>query len=198
MIKVLGVKGKEEKTLKITVDAIKILAEKGLRGTFFLEKSPEKIETDFGTISKDHISFTVKGKPSLFEILGSLGKDAVFIVGEGEERYGLYPVIPIDAVEDGKQLAEFIIERGFILPGLNCGACGEETCEKMMERILNRERSPEECVALSSKVIITCGGKKLPLNPFTADIISATVRGLLSPLKGYEEGGEIRIKIGPR
>ncbi len=198
MIRVLGVKGAREKTLKMVTDAVKNLKEKGLRGTFFLEESPGKIDADFGTISHEHISFTLKGEPKLFEIIGSLGKDAVFIVGEGDEKYGLYPTIPVDAVENGEQLAEFILERGFLLPGLNCKSCGEESCKDMMEKIMKGERKPEDCPVLSSKVSIMCGGKKLPLNPFTSEIIASTIRGLLSPLKGYEDGVEIRIKIASR
>ncbi len=197
MIRVLGVRGREEVTLKMVVDAIKILEKRGVRGTFFLEKEPEKLKTDYGTISDNHITFTVKGKPALFETLGILGKDAVFIVCGSEKRFGIYPVISIDALENSEQLADFIMERGFILPGLDCGACGEESCEKMMEKIVARERKPEECGVLSSNVVVTCGGKKLPINPFVAKIIASTIRGLLSPLKGYEEG-EIKIRIGSK
>lgn len=45
-----------------------------------------------------------------------------------------------------------------------------------------------------SDITIEVNGRKLDLNPFTKNIIESTIRGLLSPLRGYEEG-EITIKI---
>ncbi len=45
-----------------------------------------------------------------------------------------------------------------------------------------------------SKVIVTINEKKLELNAFTESVIESTIRGLLSPLRGYEEG-DITITI---
>jgi len=48
-----------------------------------------------------------------------------------------------------------------------------------------------------SKVIVEINGKKMELNPFTKSVIESTVKGLLSPLRGYEEGNiTIVIKNG--
>jgi molybdopterin-guanine dinucleotide biosynthesis protein B len=45
-----------------------------------------------------------------------------------------------------------------------------------------------------STVIVKINGKQLPLNEFAHSVIESTVKGLLSPLRGYEEG-EIIIQI---
>ncbi len=45
-----------------------------------------------------------------------------------------------------------------------------------------------------SEVIIEINGKKLELNPFAKSVVESTIRGLLSPLRGYEEG-EIVVTI---
>jgi molybdopterin-guanine dinucleotide biosynthesis protein B len=45
-----------------------------------------------------------------------------------------------------------------------------------------------------STVIVKVNGKQLPLNEFAHRVIESTVKGLLSPLRGYEEG-EITIHI---
>ncbi|MBU7044027.1 MAG: hypothetical protein HXS47_10590 [Theionarchaea archaeon] len=45
-----------------------------------------------------------------------------------------------------------------------------------------------------SKVIVKVNGKQLPLNEFAHRVIESTIKGLLSPLRGYEEG-EISIEI---
>lgn len=45
-----------------------------------------------------------------------------------------------------------------------------------------------------SKVTVTINGKELELNPFTENVIESTIRGLLSSLRGYEEG-DITITV---
>ena len=45
-----------------------------------------------------------------------------------------------------------------------------------------------------SKVIVKVNGKQLPLNEFAHRVIESTIKGLLAPLRGYEEG-EISIEI---
>lgn len=39
-----------------------------------------------------------------------------------------------------------------------------------------------------SDVTVEINGKPLELNPFAERVVESTVRGLLSSLKGYEEG----------
>lgn len=45
-----------------------------------------------------------------------------------------------------------------------------------------------------SNVIVEINGKKLELNAFAKSVIESTVKGLLSPLRGYE-AGDITIVI---
>lgn len=47
-----------------------------------------------------------------------------------------------------------------------------------------------------AKAMVYINGNEIPLVPFVNDIIADTVKGLVSNLKGYEEG-EILIKISP-
>lgn len=48
-----------------------------------------------------------------------------------------------------------------------------------------------------SDVTVEINGKKLELNPFAKSVVESTIRGLLSPLRGYEEGSiTIVIKNG--
>ena len=48
-----------------------------------------------------------------------------------------------------------------------------------------------------STVTVTIDGKELELNPFTKSVIESTIKGLLSPLRGYKEGDiTITIKNG--
>lgn len=43
-------------------------------------------------------------------------------------------------------------------------------------------------------VTVEINGKKLELNPFAKSVVESTVKGLLSSLRGYEEG-EILLRI---
>ncbi len=43
-----------------------------------------------------------------------------------------------------------------------------------------------------SKVEVSINGKNMDLNPFLEDLIKNIVKGMLSPLRGYENG---KIKI---
>ncbi len=45
-----------------------------------------------------------------------------------------------------------------------------------------------------SDITVKVNGKRLELNPFARSIVESTIKGLLSSLRGYEEG-EIEIKI---
>lgn len=45
-----------------------------------------------------------------------------------------------------------------------------------------------------SKIEISINGKDIDSNPFVEEIITNTIKGMLSPLRGYEKG-KIKIKI---
>jgi len=46
-----------------------------------------------------------------------------------------------------------------------------------------------------AKAQVFINGQEIPLVPFVNNIIADTVKAIVSNLKGYEEGGEIVIKI---
>jgi len=49
---------------------------------------------------------------------------------------------------------------------------------------------------LQEEVEIYINEKRIPLNPFVEEIIKNTIKGMLSTLKGFEEG-KIKIIIKP-
>ena len=98
----------------------------------------------------------------------------------------------LDNVED---LADLLLNKGFVLPGLDCGTCGYETCSEMAARIVSGAAGPEDCLARGGGLDIRVNGKALGMNPFVERIISKSILGMLSELKGYTPG-KIEIKIG--
>ena len=91
-------------------------------------------------------------------------------------------------------LARRILEKGFILPGLDCGECGMPDCEAMSSAIVAGTHNPGDCQARKTQVEVSVNGSILAMGGFVEDIVASTIRGLLSQLKGYTPG-EIRIRL---
>nr|WP_305734318.1 molybdopterin-guanine dinucleotide biosynthesis protein MobB [uncultured Bilophila sp.] len=106
--------------------------------------------------------------------------------------------LPSFTAEDLDALADLIVERAFLLPGLDCGACGEGDCAGLTRRIVAGERPPADCVASRGAVEVTLNGQVIGLNPFTAQMLSGGIRGMLGALKGMAPGGEVVIKLKDR
>jgi len=100
----------------------------------------------------------------------------------------------LDSDKDISQIARLVIEKAFKLPGLDCGACGYDTCYDMAKNIVKGSKTIDDCRALMSGVQIEIDGKILPIKPFVSDIVQNTIEGMLSALKGYKKG-KIEIKI---
>ncbi len=96
--------------------------------------------------------------------------------------------------EDVERLADLVVQRGFILPGLDCGTCGRPDCRGLAADIVTGRTDPADCQALDGEVRVTVSGVPLALNPFTAKLVAGTLRGLLGGLKGYVPG-PVRIEL---
>ncbi|MFP4033889.1 MAG: molybdopterin-guanine dinucleotide biosynthesis protein MobB [Desulfovermiculus sp.] len=95
----------------------------------------------------------------------------------------------LETIED---LGQLVLERGFLLPGLDCGSCGRENCGQLARDIVRKKASPDDCQALQGTMSIRVNGQPLGLNPFVESIISGGIQGMLAQLKGYAPG---RIEI---
>ncbi|TIH19308.1 molybdopterin-guanine dinucleotide biosynthesis protein MobB [Marinifilum sp. JC120] len=93
-----------------------------------------------------------------------------------------------------EELADLVMDKGFILPGLNCGACGREFCMEFVADIISGKARVSGCQAMKTQMEVTCNGAELGFNPFVADMLSAGITAMLKQLKGYVPG-EIEIKI---
>jgi len=103
--------------------------------------------------------------------------------------------VPLLGPDEIGKIADLVEERAFKLPNLNCAGCGFETCYELAREIVKGVRSVEDCVSLRPSVEVRINGKPMALNPFVSEIVVSTIKGLLTPLKGFSEG-EIEIKIG--
>ncbi len=86
------------------------------------------------------------------------------------------------------ELAQHVLEHGFLLPGLDCGACGRKDCAGLTRDIVAGKVTPAACQARKADLSVKVNGQELGLNPFVRDIIGGSIRGMLSQLKGYAPG----------
>ncbi|WP_421900556.1 molybdopterin-guanine dinucleotide biosynthesis protein MobB [Maridesulfovibrio sp.] len=93
-----------------------------------------------------------------------------------------------------EELADLVIDKGFILPGLNCKACGRDYCMDFVADIIAGKARVSGCQAMKTQMSVTCNGSELGFNPFVADMLSAGITAMLQQLKGYVPG-DIEIKI---
>ncbi|MFP4212560.1 MAG: molybdopterin-guanine dinucleotide biosynthesis protein MobB [Desulfohalobiaceae bacterium] len=115
-----------------------------------------------------------------------LGSDLALAV------WGQDPGLGLPVVSQVTELADLVLEKGFYLPGLDCGHCGREDCGQLAREIVSGQASPEDCNASSSDMQIRVNGQPLAMNPFVQNIIQSTLQGMLSSLKGYTPG---RVEI---
>jgi len=96
------------------------------------------------------------------------------------------------AVDSVPALADLVLARGFILPGLDCGACGFADCRALAVEIVAGRAGVKDCKSRNAAVSVRVNCVALALNPFVERMLGAGIRGLVSELKGYAPG---RIEI---
>lgn len=100
----------------------------------------------------------------------------------------------LPAVEDLAELAALIRDKGFALPGLDCGDCGRKDCAGLAADIVAGKATAETCQARKASCSVTVNGQPLAMNHFVSQIISGGVMGMLQGLKGFAPG-TIEISI---
>jgi molybdopterin-guanine dinucleotide biosynthesis adapter protein len=102
--------------------------------------------------------------------------------------------LPVCETVEG--VADLVLRRGFLLPALDCGACGREDCWGLARDVVAGRASPEDCKAVEDAFSVRVNGVPLGMNPFVARIMASTLRGMLCQLKGYAPG-TVDIHLGP-
>ncbi|THB69573.1 MAG: molybdopterin-guanine dinucleotide biosynthesis protein MobB [Desulfovibrio sp.] len=102
--------------------------------------------------------------------------------------YGPVTTPDLPAVTSVPDLARLVLERGFLLPGLDCGACGLGDCAGLTQQILAGERTMEACKSMNPAMEITINGQPMALKPFVEYMIAGALRGMLKELKGWSPG----------
>lgn len=111
-------------------------------------------------------------------------------------QWGGHGTSGLPVYTDVEPLAERILKQGFLLPGLDCSACGYATCGELARSIVSGREHEGSCQAVQSDLEINVNGQPIALNPFVRKLISGTLTGMLSSLKGYTPG-PVTIRMEP-
>ena len=98
------------------------------------------------------------------------------------------PGLPAFAPESIEALADMVLEKAFLLPGLDCKGCGYPGCTALGEAIVAGTQQSSACTALANTLSIRVDGQELALNAFTAKLIEGALGGMLASLKGFKPG----------
>ena len=91
-------------------------------------------------------------------------------------------------------LASLAQEKAFLLPGLDCGACGRENCAALAAEIVAGKAGTQECAALHATVEARINGQPLALNAFAGRVVAGALRGMLGEMKGFAPG-DLTLKM---
>jgi molybdopterin-guanine dinucleotide biosynthesis protein B len=83
----------------------------------------------------------LRGKPDDRTLFDGL---AICAVGPPDQVTGID--VPILDRDDVSRIADLVEQRGFKLPGLDCGGCGYERCYDLAREIVAGTGRPEDCV----------------------------------------------------
>ncbi|MGE4506683.1 MAG: molybdopterin-guanine dinucleotide biosynthesis protein MobB [Desulfovibrionaceae bacterium] len=96
---------------------------------------------------------------------------------------------------DPAGLARLVLERGFALPGVSCGACGRKGCAAFARDMVAGRATLDECVTANQSLVkIVCSGSTFTINPSRAGQFATGLRALLAGF-GIPASGALTITL---
>jgi len=126
---------------------------------------------------------------SVFAVSGKISNEI--------DEYAELPVI--NALNETEKLVDLIEElvpdKLPDLPPECCGKCGPGSCRKLLEAILKKKASRDDCVLLKSEAKLIIDGKEIEMVPFVQKLLKNSVLSVVKELDGYRKNGTIEVKI---
>ncbi len=168
----------------------------GPKTTTLLWNSARQLQDIFPLLGADIV--LVEGGKSLtwlprFVVLGSGEDESMLGNGLAVATWGAGELPGVRKAASVAELATLAESLAFSLPGLDCGACGRDSCLELAREIVAGAADAGACSAMDAKLCVRVGGQRLALNPFVDRLVTGTIRGLLTELKGNVPGQKIEI-----
>lgn len=170
----------------------------GPKTTTLLWNSARQLQDIFPLLGADIV--LVEGGKSLtwlprFVTLGAEEDESGLGQGLALATWGPGSLPGVPRASSVAELATLAESRAFTLPGLDCGACGRDSCLELAREIVAGTAEPRACEAMNAKLVVRVGGQRLALNPFVDRLVTNTIRGLLTELKGNVPGQRVEIVL---
>ncbi|MDP3429970.1 MAG: molybdopterin-guanine dinucleotide biosynthesis protein MobB [Desulfomicrobium sp.] len=170
----------------------------GPRTTTLLWNSARQLQDILPLLGADIV--LVEGGKSLtwlprFVVLGSGEDEATLANGLALATWGAGDLDGVRKAGSVAELATLAESRAFSLPGLDCGACGRDSCLALAREVVAGVAEPAACTAMNAKLVVRVDGRRLALNPFVDRLVTGTIRGLLTELKGNVPGQKVEIVL---
>lgn len=85
------------------------------------------------------------------------------------------------------RLSEIVEEKALpLFPNLNCGHCGYDSCNQLIQAIIAGEKTVDDCEILQQKAqefVLKINDRAIPCNPFVRTIFKNVILGVVQSLK---------------
>jgi molybdopterin-guanine dinucleotide biosynthesis protein B len=85
-----------------------------------------------------------------------------------------------------EKLPDIIVNKALpLFPNLDCTHCGYETCNELVQAIINKEKSITDCEVFQEEkgnVILKIDQKNVPIKPFVQDVLINVMTGIILSL----------------
>jgi molybdopterin-guanine dinucleotide biosynthesis protein B len=120
------------------------------------------------------------------------------VIANSKKQYKELSIFNVLDTDQANQLWELTTAKAFpILAYVDdkcCQLCGL-TCSKMVEAIIQGEKSYDDCLIDQTKVHLKIGDRKISIVPFAQRILKNNILAVVSELDGWEQDRRIEIVI---
>jgi molybdopterin-guanine dinucleotide biosynthesis protein B len=120
------------------------------------------------------------------------------VIANSKKQYKERPIFNILDANQANQLWELTIAKVFpmlaYVDDKCCQLCGL-TCSKMVEAIIQGEKSYDDCLIDQTKVHLKIGDRKISIVPFVQKILKNNILAVVSELDGWEPDRRIEVII---
>jgi molybdopterin-guanine dinucleotide biosynthesis protein B len=121
----------------------------------------------------------------------------IAVVSEPSLVEGVEINVPTLGFDEMEELSSLVEAKSLpLLPGLNCGRCGYESCKRLAEAALREEADVSICAYLeAADVELLVDGRRVLLNPYVRSVFRGVLLALVDTLKGCEGRRRVEVRL---